>query len=176
MSAFAAWRPAAESDCSAGALLPDTPPALNAHTLGLPSLVTCSPAALGSTPVSKMATTVPRPSYSGYFSRNRSAPISVLGIAPAKSCRGSTLPAAAFLGCWLGAAAAEDAMAALPALAGLAGSCAGFSRNRRCGRGARAGDCGRSGGGCGVGWLAGWGGCGLGEGGDARQEGFTGCC
>jgi hypothetical protein len=33
--------------------------------LGRPSGVVCSPAAPGSTPVSKMATTTPRPSYSG---------------------------------------------------------------------------------------------------------------
>ncbi len=49
------------------ALLPriTSSPTARGHTFGRPSLVLCSPAAPGSTPVSRMATITPRPSYSG---------------------------------------------------------------------------------------------------------------
>ena len=51
-------------------------------TFVFPSVVVDSPAAPGSTPVSKIATITPRPSYSGCFSRKSSAPISAFGRIP----------------------------------------------------------------------------------------------
>ena len=59
-------------------------PSTRSTILGRPSGVVARPAAPGSTPVSKIATMQPRPSYSGCFASRSVAPISVLGIAAAK--------------------------------------------------------------------------------------------
>ena len=53
---------------------------------------TWRPAAPGSTPVSKMQTTTPRPSCSGCASRKRDAPVASLGIAPRKATSISSAP------------------------------------------------------------------------------------
>mmetsp|Transcript_14411 Transcript_14411/g.36473 ORF Transcript_14411/g.36473 Transcript_14411/m.36473 type:complete len:222 (+) Transcript_14411:781-1446(+) len=68
--------------------------------LGAPVLVVCNPAAPGSTPVSKMATTTPRPSNSGCAARKRVLPVSSLGIAPRHSA-----PSSPAIGGRIGAAA-----------------------------------------------------------------------
>ncbi len=59
-------------------------PSTTSIIFGRPSGVVCSPGAPGSTPVSKMATITPRPSYCGCSFRNCAAPVARLGMSAVK--------------------------------------------------------------------------------------------
>mmetsp|Transcript_4329 Transcript_4329/g.8732 ORF Transcript_4329/g.8732 Transcript_4329/m.8732 type:complete len:213 (+) Transcript_4329:294-932(+) len=66
-------------------LMSTSPPPVQSTTsmiFRLPSEVTCSPAAPGSTPVSKIATLIPRPSHAAFLAMKAAAPVSCLGRMP----------------------------------------------------------------------------------------------
>mmetsp|Transcript_443 Transcript_443/g.1130 ORF Transcript_443/g.1130 Transcript_443/m.1130 type:complete len:314 (+) Transcript_443:5249-6190(+) len=77
---------------------PEPVQSMTSSTFGLPSVVTCSPAAPGSTPVSKIATTVPLPSKVGFSFKKWEALTSSFGMQQSNKGRDSSSSAEAVKG------------------------------------------------------------------------------
>jgi len=81
-------RPAPRICCSVGAgnavsgIRPSPEKSRSSITLGAPVLVAISPGTPGSTPLSRIAISTPRPSYVGCSARKRSTPVLFNGIRP----------------------------------------------------------------------------------------------